>query len=692
MHGTFEKIISFAGSRRGRWVVLVAWVLAMGILGPGAGKLEQVQKNDQVAWLPDQVESVKVLKKVQTAEGEKKIPTLVVYNRPSGLTRSDKGKILRDVALLSGPQKPQSLLPGKTFPIFSKDGTSALLVLNLQLTGKPKVLTGSVDQIKKVVHKNPPGLEARVTGPGGFSADAVKVFGGIDTTLLYATALLVFVLLILIYRSPVFWAIPLFSVGLAEGATRGAAYLLAKHGLTLNGQSAGIMSVLVFGAGTDYALLLVARYREELRKQESKFDAMHTALARSGPAILASAGTVILALMCLTLAQVNGTSGLGPAGAVGVFMAMVAMLTLLPALLVCFGRRAFWPFVPHYGKQGSDEEHGVWHSLGERISAHPRRVWVGTGFLLALFCLGMTQYSTGLTQGNSFRGEVESVQGQKLVAGSFPAGAASPVDVVVMRSADAPQVAARLAAQKDIIAQVQPPIMFKRLGDQVLFSAVLVKDPSSPAAFQDIQKLRNMFPRGQVMFGGSSAVEYDLRQANIRDNWLIMPLVLLVVLMVLILLLRALVIPLVLIGTVILSFFAALGVSSVVFEWVFQFPGSEPSLLLLSFIFLVALGVDYNIFLMARAREEAQLHGTREGMLRGLSVTGAVITSAGIVLAGTFAVLGVLPIVYLTQIGFIIAFGVLLDTFIVRSILVPALVFDLGPKTWWPSRLDRTSS
>jgi RND superfamily putative drug exporter len=325
----------------------------------------------------------------------------------------------------------------------------------------------------------------------------------------------------------------------------------------------------------------------------------------------------------------------------------------------------------------------------------PRAVWIGTLAGLLVLCAGMTQFSTDLTQGNSFRGEVESVQGQKILAESFPAGSSAPVNVVVTDPAKVNAVRASLAANKGLIAAVQPASQQLTSGDNTVFNATLVQDPYSPKAFSDIQALRSQLAadpaigKGAALLGGSSAIEYDLREANIRDNWVIMPLVLLVVFVILAILLRALMLPLMLVGTVIVSFFAALGTGSVVFKWVFDFPGSDPSLLLLSFIFLVALGVDYNIFLMARTREETATHGTRMGMLRGLAVTGSVITSAGIVLAGTFAVLGVLPVVYLTEIGFVIAFGVLLDTLIVRSILVPALVFDAGKRIWWPSRLAK---
>lgn len=740
MKSKLTRILSFPGTRMGRWVVIVAWVVALGALGPVSGKLEQVTKNETSAWLPTNVESVKALNVVNAAQESstnrsgQTIPTLIAYGRSSGLTPEDRKTIGTDVLELqcdppktiartpaNDPKLPPgtvqaiaaacSKVPGSTVtpqslqmdgipdiqptPAFSKDGKAALVAFNLESTSEGDDILDAVDKVRQTISNAPPGLEAKVTGGGGFSADAIKVFGGIDSTLLFATLGLVFVLLIIIYRSPIFWAIPLFSVVFAEVATRGAAYFLAKGGLTLNGQSTGIMSVLVFGAGTDYALLLVSRYREELRRHESKFDAIRIALERSGPAIVASAGTVILALMCLNLAEVNGTKGLGPAGAIGVAMAMISMITLLPALLVTFGRKAFWPFIPKVGETGVDETHGVWRKLGEKVMGRPRAVWIGTLAGLLVLCAGMTQFSTGLTQGNSFRGEVESVQGQKILEKSFPAGSSAPVNVVVTDPSKVEAVRTKLASYTQLIAAVQPAADQLTSGRDTVFDATLVQDPYSEKAFKDVQQIRDQLAadpaigKGAVLIGGSSAIEYDLRDANVRDNKLIMPLVLVVVFVILAILLRALILPLMLIGTVIVSFFAALGTGAVVFEWVFDFPGSDPSLLLLSFIFLVALGVDYNIFLMARTREETEQHGTRMGMLRGLAVTGSVITSAGIVLAGTFAVLGVLPVVYLTQIGFVIAFGVLLDTLIVRSILVPALVFDVGQRIWWPSRLAK---
>jgi RND superfamily putative drug exporter len=422
---------------------------------------------------------------------------------------------------------------------------------------------------------------------------------------------------------------------------------------------------------------------------------MALALRTAGPAIVASGATVICALLCLTIARVEGTSGLGPIGALGIAVAMVTMLTLLPALLVICGRRAFWRprmfghdnGIPHFGDEGADETHGMWRRVGERVARGPRRIWIGTVALLVVASLGVLTIDTGLTQADGYRDEVESLVGQELLAKSFPAGASAATDVIVPRGGDIQAVTAALEDSEGV-ALVLPTDVSGPPG--TLLNVVLEPEPYSTAAFELIPGIRAAVKEAGgpgVLVGGPSAVEYDVRQAAARDTRVIIPLALVVVLLVLILLLRALVAPLLLIGTVILSFGAALGISLVVFDVIFGFVGVDPSFPLFAFIFLVALGIDYNIFLMARVREETFRHGTRQGMVRGLAVTGAVITSAGIVLAGTFSVLALLPLVFLTEIGFVIAFGVLLDTFIVRSILVPALVLEIGPRIWWPSRL-----
>ena len=508
---------------------------------------------------------------------------------------------------------------------------------------------------------------------------------------------IVFVLLILIYRSPLFFWIPLIAVGFAEITTRAVGYGLTELGVTVNGQSSSILSVLVLGAGTDYALLLVSRYREELRKHEDKHEAVALAMRTAGPAIFASGCTVIAALLCLSIAQVEGTAGLGPIGAMGIAVAMITMLTLLPAMLAITGRGAFWrpPMfgwsngVPHFGDTGADETHGTWRRVGNRVARNPRRVWIGTAAMLTVMALGLLTIDTGLTQSDAYREKVESIEGQELLSQSFPAGASAATEIIVPDPTDVEAVTAA-AEDFDGVAQVRPATEGE---GGVLLSAVLEPNPYSTEAYDLIPDLRAALKEagGQdVLVGGPSAIEHDVRKAAARDTLLIPPIALFVVLLILIALLRAIVAPLLLIATVVLSFAAALGFSLVVFDVVFGFVGIDPSLPLYAFVFLVGLGIDYNIFLMTRVREETQRYGTRKGMVRGLAVTGAVITSAGIVLAGTFSVLAVLPLVFLTEIGFVIAFGVLLDALVVRSVLVPALVLDVGPKIWWPSRLAET--
>ncbi|HEX4806667.1 MAG TPA: MMPL family transporter [Conexibacter sp.] len=685
MRAFARRVLTFAAGRRAKYAVLVAWLLIAAVAGSYAGKLEDAEKNEPSSFLPGNAESVAALNAVKRFRSGETVAAVIVYRRPSGLTAADRAAVARDRAAINArlPVATAPLPP----PILSRDGTAALLVAPIAPHGKSRVLTSAVDGLRSVAERAPPGLAVKVTGPAGFSADAIAVFRQINGTLLLATAALVFVLLILIYRSPIFWAIPLLTVLFAEATARAIGYGLAEAGVTVNGQTAGVLPVLVFGAGTDYALLLVARYREELRRHEDKHEAMRIALRRAGPAIVASGLTVIAALLCLTVAEVNATSGLGPVSAVGIAVAMAAMLTLLPAALVTFGRRAFWPFVPRYGGAGTDATHGTWRRLGERIAVRPRRVWIGAALVLGLLCVGLTQFSTNLTSANQYRNEVESVQGQKLVDASFPAGANAPTTVIVPDAARTPAVLAALRREPGV-AQAQVVERSPSAGARV--SVTLAAAPYSERAFALVPALRRSAKAAGgdgVLVGGPTAEERDLRVAAAHDNRVIVPLVLLVVFLILAALLRAVVLPLLLMGTVVLSYAAALGISGFFFTHVFGFAGADPSLPLFAFIFLVALGVDYNIFLMTRVREETQRHGTRMGTIRGLAVTGGVITSAGIVLAGTFSTLAVLPLVSLTEIGFAIAVGVLLDTFVVRSILVPALVLDAGQTVWWPSAL-----
>jgi putative drug exporter of the RND superfamily len=686
-----RRLGALPAGRVGKWIVLAAWVVIFIAAANPGSKFEDAQENESTSFLPGDAESTKVLEQLDQFQDEsgEQVDAVIVYARDGGLTAADRATIAQDRASLNGDRPDGAGATGP--PIFSEDGTAALLVTPLFIEeGDSDALVDAVDDIRDRVHDAPEGLQVEVTGGAGYSADAIDVFNNINSTLLLATALIVFVLLVLIYRSPIFWILPLLSVAFAEVTVRAIGYGLAQAGVVINGQTAGILLVLVFGVGTDYALLLVSRYREELRRNEDKHRAMRIALGRAGPAILASGATNICALLVLTMAEVNGTAGLGPVAAIGVAVALAAMLTILPALLVICGRRAFWPFIPRYepGVVTVPEEHGVWRRLGDRIGRNPRPVWIATVVALVVMALGLTTFDTNLTTANSFRDDVEAVRGQELLEASFPGGASAPTDVIVPDPARVPAVSAALRRAEGVSAVA--PVDEGPLG--VRLAVTLEPDPYTTEAFDLIPGLRDAAKAAggeDTLVGGPTATEYDLRVASERDLKVIPPIVLLVILVIIGLLLRAIVAPLLLIATVILSFLAALGVSALAFEWIFDFPGEDASLPLFGFIFLVAVGVDYNIFLMARVREEAARHGTRVGMIRGLAVTGAVITSAGLVLAGTFAVLGVLPLVGLTEIGFLVAFGILLDTLVVRSVLVPALVLEIGDKVWWPSRLAK---
>jgi RND superfamily putative drug exporter len=694
-----SRLLTLATGRISKFVVAGVWLVAVfAMMGANLpGKFSDAENNESTSFLPSDAESTKALAVSEELQGGEQAPIVVIYRREGGLTEADQQKIAADRQELNEAMQQYPQVSPFAEPRPSPSGDAALLIGNITGDGESETILDPIDDIREMVSDPGGGLEVKVTGPAGFAADAIKVFESINGTLLLAAVAIVFVLLILIYRSPLFFWIPLIAVGVAEITTRAVGYGLTELGVTVNGQSSSILSVLVLGAGTDYALLLVSRYREELRKHEDKHEAIALAMRTAGPAIFASGCTVIAALLCLSIAEVEGTAGLGPIGAMGIAVAMLTMLTLLPAMLAITGRRAFWRpaifrwsnGIPHYGDTGADETHGAWRHIGNRVARNPRRVWIGTAAMLGVMALGVLTIDTGLTQSDAYREKVESIEGQELLARSFPAGASAATEIIVTDRAD---VEAVTAAAEDFegVAEVRPAMEGE---GGVLLNAVLEPDPYSTEAYDLIPGLRAAVKEAggpDVLVGGPSAIEHDVREAASRDTKLIPPIALVVVLLILIVLLRAIVAPLLLIATVVLSFAASLGFSLVVFDVVFGFAGIDPSLPLYAFVFLVGLGIDYNIFLMTRVREETQRYGTRSGMLRGLAVTGAVITSAGIVLAGTFSVLAVLPLVFLTEIGFVIAFGVLLDALVVRSVLVPALVLDAGPRIWWPSRLAVT--
>ncbi|HSF34607.1 MAG TPA: MMPL family transporter [Nocardioides sp.] len=693
-----------AGSLTGRitkWVVLVVAVVITGFMGMFSTQLADVQNNEASSWLPESAESTQVLEELSESVDPNDIPTLVVYHRDGGLTEEDLAQMEADgpeIAELDGVTEQGVLTPagaeaaaeqGAPVPtLVADDGEVAYLylVLNFGADGW-NAIPDAADEIRDIATLD--GGEVHLAGFGGQAADSAEAFEGIDTDLIFATLAVVIVILLFTYRSPVLWLLPIICAVVANTIATGLVYLLAKHaGLTVNGQSQAILSILVIGAGTDYALLLVARYREELRRHADRHDAMAFALHRASPAILASAATVAVGMLCLSFAELNSTAGLGPVAAIGVVVTMVVMLTLLPALLVICGRWVFWPKRPGFGSPEPTAD-GLWAGVGRRISHRPRRVWVTTTGLLLLACLGLFSLDTsGLATEDTYTKEFDSIKGQKLLEEHGLSDNSNTIQVVT--NADR---ANDVVASLDGVEGLGEPGEVQPLGDgRAWFEATIDADISSSTAADIVESSRDAVHAvdgADALVGGGSAFYLDTKIASVRDSWVIMPLVLLVVLLILIGLLRALVAPLILIATVVLSFGAALGISALLFEYVFGFAGSDPGFPLFAFVFLVALGIDYNIFLMTRVREETVQHGTRRGSLIALASTGGVITSAGIVLAATFLVLGSLPLVFLAELGVAVALGVMLDTLVVRSVLVTALNLDLGGKIWWPSKLDR---
>ena len=701
-------------------VVIIAWLGITSIAGPTFGKLSTVQENDNAAFLPDNAESTlasKVTIKFSDSSNDQ-IPTLLVFlgdinpkNNPAKMMQIQKYLDGLGAEILPESGKPLStyFVPGFPIQAFpSEDGKAALVNIALssdvaqdRIEEKP-ALTLIVDFLREDLKKNfeSQALTTHVTGFGGIFADLFGAFGSIDSTLLTTTLLVVSLILIVVYRSPLLWILPLFTAVTALSVAGTIVYYLAKAGtIDLNGQSQGILSVLVLGAATDYALLLIARYREELHHHESRFESMRIALKGVIEPIIASGSTVIAGLLVLLLSQLSGNRGLGPVGAIGVAAAMITVLTLLPALLVVFGRWIFWPKIPKF--DDVDEQlSGTWAKVGKAVENNPKRIWISTAVVLTIFAgFSFTLKADGLANTEAFTSRTDSVIGLEELGKHFPSGEGSPVEIVV-RQSDVVAVTNALGAIANV-AFVEPVVdgqkipgaptpPIKVVEGKVLLNATLKVAPDSVEARNTIPTIRKALHQidKEILVGGGTAVQYDTDVASRADNRLIIPIVLLIIGLILGLLLRSIAAAALLLLTVVLSFMATLGVCQLVFENVFGFAGADASFPLFAFIFLVALGIDYNIFLMTRVREEAIKIGTRKGVVKGLTVTGGVITSAGIVLAATFAVLGVLPLVFLAELGFAVAFGVLLDTIIVRSLLVPALVHVIGPKVWWPSKLQ----
>jgi RND superfamily putative drug exporter len=665
-----------------KWIVLVFWLVALGVMAGFAQKLTDVQNNEASSWLPETAESTEAIEKLEPFQDPDTIPTVVAYERESGLTPEDIAAATEDAQEFAQMDGVTGEVVG---PLVSEDGQAMQTLVSFDFGANGWMeMPDIAEQLRDGAAID--GVNVYITGAGGQAADASEVFEGIDGALLFTTLGIVIVILLLTYRSPILWILPLFSAMVSLMVAQGLIYFLAKYAdLTVNGQSQAILTILVIGAGTDYALLLVARYREELRRHEDRHEAMGFALHRAAPAILASAATVVVSMLCLLFADLNSTAGLGPVAAIGVAVTFLVMVTLLPAVLVILGRWVFWPKRPTYGSP-EPLSTGVWARIGRRIAVHPRRVWVVTSIVLAIACLGVTRLDTaGIPTEDSYTKEFESITGQQMLAEHGLTDASNTVQVVA--DGDHAEEVQQAMTGIEGVGEPSEPVV----KDGVAFvQATLTGDVSSQQAFDQVDAVRDAVHEidgADALVGGWSAVYLDTKDAANRDNIVIIPIILLMVLLILMALLRAVAAPVMLLATVVLSFGAALGISALLFEYVFDFVGSDPGFPLFAFVFLVALGIDYNIFLMTRVREESQRRGTRQGALIGLTSTGGVITSAGLVLAATFLVLGTIPVVFLAELGITVALGILLDTLIVRSVLVTALNLDLGRRIWWPGKL-----
>ena len=670
-------------------VVLLLSVLASGLvlaLGPSSA---QTSESTGTA-LPDGAPSAEVAARLAELPSATAAPALVVFSRADGdaLSDADRAAVAERAAALA----PAGLPGPPATPVLSPEGEVATVAVLLSTTLSDEANAEEVGELRTTASDGlPDGLVAQVTGGPAFRADIGAVFEGADVRLLLATAGVVAALLLLTYRSPVLWLVPLIVVGVGDRvATVLVGALAGAIGLDVDASAAGIISVLVFGAGTNYALLLVARYRDELRQTHDRFAAMERALRTTTPAILASGGTVALSLLTLLAADLTSNRGLGFGGAVGVAVAMVFGLVVLPAALVLPGRWLFWPFVPRVGDLTTAERAGLWSRLGTLVARRPAPVAVGSLLLLGVLSLGVLGASTGLALSDSFRETPEAVAGQRTLERVLPGGAAQPLTVI--SSPQAADAVAQAAADVEDVVEVRAGTGDARTAVTQVVLATAPGTDRSDAAVVALRERLAQVPDADALVGGETAEEYDVAQATARDTRVVVPLVLVLVFAVLTVLLRALLAPLLLVLSTVVSYFAALGAAWLVFDLGFGFPALDRGVPLLSFLFLVALGVDYSVFLIARTREDV-LDGftTRAAVLRALAATGGVITSAGIVLAAVFAVLGVLPIIVLTQIGVIVGLGVLLDTLVVRTVLVPSLALVLGERYWWPNRLERVA-
>ncbi|MFE2125765.1 MMPL family transporter [Streptomyces amritsarensis] len=691
-----------SSSRWVRWLVpaalVVAWLAIGGTLGPYAGKLGEVATNDQAAFLPRSAESTRVLEERRAFEQSESVPAIIVWQTPDSgsVTDAQQQDATRAVASLAG----EPGVAGQPSPALrSRDGQALQAVVPLA-PDLGDELPAALDQVRAAAD-SVPGLSARIAGPAATQADLADAFSGIDGLLLGVALGAVLLILLLVYRSLLLPLVIIMSSVFALGLACAVVYVLADRGIVrVDGQVQGILSILVIGAATDYALLLAARFREELAARGDRAAAALAAVRRSAGAITASAATVALGLLALLASDLTNNRALGPVGAIGIVCSVLATLTFLPAVLALLGRAAFWPATPQPGDAAA-EGHKVWHRIAAVIDRRPRRVWASTTLLLlVLAAFSPSLSSGGVPLDEIFVKDAPSVSAQKALGRHFPGGSGQPA-VIIADASRAADVQAAVRTTEGVASAV-PRTASGRPGDgeplavdgRIRIDATLEAAADSDDAKRTIADLRTRLhavPEADAIVGGYTAQRYDTEQTAARDRTVIVPVVLGIILLILVLLLRSFLAPVLLVATVALNFLATLGVSALVFEHLLGFSGTDASVPLYGFVFLVALGVDYNIFLMSRVREESLVHGVRQGVLRGLTTTGGVITSAGVVLAATFAALMVIPLAFLVQIAFIVAFGVLLDTLVVRSLLVPALVIDIGPRSWWPGNLARAS-
>lgn len=746
-------------------VLIIVWVALAGIGGPYFGKISEVASNDQSTFLPASAESTKVNEQIGKFRDESAIPAIIVFTIENGelsekqtTTIEDASQNLKKVEGVKGDISP---------PIISEDKKAALVVANVDSDAEFKEV---IQQFRTTLDNQKIEIDYKITGPVGFLNDLTKAFAGIDGILLLVALAVVFIILLIVYRSPILPFLVLINAIAALAASIFVVWHLADAGLVqINGQVQGILFILVIGAATDYSLLFISRYREELENYQQTWQSILAALKGSFEPVLAAGGTVIVGLLCLLLSDLNSNKALGPVGAIGIAMAIISALSFLPAMLLAVGRKVFWPRIPKYEPANTASEikrHGMWAKIAKFVSWRPRTIWIVSSVVLIAASMGvMGIKANGVPQSEIVLGTSEARDGQKLLDAHFPAGSGTPatiiassdkltqltqafdadkgVDSVEVIALESPSDSMPLGEKAKEIRQtiydeVETSLIDKKaeirteiekqtagapsqitdmaydkaianiptaneltdeaypftdsspkiIDDKVLMQVTLLDNADSTAAQDTIVRLRTQAKAidDNTIVGGTTAVQYDTNQASIRDREVVIPVVLVVITLILMALLRSILAPILLLLTTIASFGATLGISSWLFNDILHFPGADPSVVLYAFIFLVALGIDYNIFLMTRVREESLKIGTRKGVVKGLIVTGGVITSAGVVLAATFAALAVIPILFLVQLAFIVAFGVLLDTTLVRSLLVPALVYDIGKNSWWPSR------